>query len=140
VNIGLSDHTLGYLAPVIATSLGAKVIEKHFILNHSIGGPDASFSMDENEFKEMVDAVRSTEKALGNSSYELTSKQKEGKVFSRSLYPTCDIQMGELITTNNIRSVRPGHSLQPIFLNEIIGKKAKRNISFGERISLDDFE
>lgn len=140
VNIGLSDHTLGYLAPVIATSLGAKVIEKHFILNHSIGGPDASFSMDENEFKEMVDAVRSTEKALGNSSYELTSKQKEGKVFSRSLYPTCDIQMGELITTNNIRSVRPGHSLHPIFLNEIIGKKAKRNISFGERISLDDFE
>jgi pseudaminic acid synthase len=140
VNIGLSDHTLGYLAPVIATSLGAKVIEKHFILNHSIGGPDASFSMDENEFKEMVDAVRSTEKALGNSSYELTIKQKEGKVFSRSLYPICNIQMGELITTNNIRSVRPGHSLHPIFLNEIIGKKAKRNISFGERISLDDFE
>lgn len=140
VNIGLSDHTLGYLAPVIATSLGAKVIEKHFILNHSIGGPDASFSMDENEFKEMVDAVRGTEKALGNSTYELTSKQKEGKVFRRSLYPTCDIQIGELITSNNIRSVRPGHSLLPIFLNEIIGKKAKRNISFGERISLDDFE
>jgi pseudaminic acid synthase len=140
VNIGLSDHTLGYLAPVIATSLGAKVIEKHFILNHSIGGPDASFSMDENEFKEMVDAVRSTEKALGNSSYELTSKQKEGKVFSRSLYPTCDIQKGDVVTFENIKSVRPGHGLHPKYLKEIIGKSAKRFIPLGDRITLSDFE
>jgi pseudaminic acid synthase len=140
VNIGLSDHTLGYLAPVIATTLGAKVIEKHFILSHSIGGPDASFSMNETEFKEMVEAVRSTEKALGNSTYELTAKQKEGRIFSRSLYPTQIIQKGEVITISNIRSVRPGMSLHPIFLNQIIGKKANRNIQLGDRISLEDFE
>lgn len=140
VNIGLSDHTLGYLTPVIATVLGAKVIEKHFILNHSIGGPDASFSLDEKEFKEMVDLIRTTEKALGNGSYELTTKQKEGKVFSRSLYPICDISKGEIITNKNIKSVRPGYSLHPKFLSEIIGKRAKRLILFGDRITLDDFE
>ena len=139
VNIGLSDHTLGHLTPVIATALGAKVIEKHFILNHSIGGPDASFSLDEKEFKEMVDAVRTTEKALGNTNYELTSKQKEGKSFSRSLYPSRDIQKGELITLENVRSVRPGYSLHPKHLNEILGKQAKRFIAIGERISLNDF-
>ena len=140
VNIGLSDHTLGFLTPVIATALGAKVIEKHFILNHSIGGPDASFSLDEKEFKEMVDAVRTTEKALGNTNYELTSKQKEGKGFSRSLYPTCDIQKGDRVTFENIKSVRPGHSLHPKHLNDIIGKSSKRFIPFGDRISLSDFE
>lgn len=140
VNIGLSDHTLGYLTPVIATALGAKVIEKHFILNHSIGGPDASFSLDENEFKEMVQAVRITEKALGKSDYQLTSKQKEGQVFSRSLYPTFDIQKGDVVTFENIKSVRPGHGLHPKHLKEIIGKSAKRFIPFGDRITLSDFE
>jgi pseudaminic acid synthase len=140
VNIGLSDHTLGYLTPVIATALGAKVIEKHFILNHSIGGPDASFSLDENEFKEMVQAVRITEKALGKSDYQLTSKQKEGRVFSRSLYPTCDIQKGDVVTFENLKSVRPGHGLHPKHLKEIIGKSAKRFIPFGDRITLSDFE
>jgi pseudaminic acid synthase len=140
VNIGLSDHTLGFLTPVIATALGAKVIEKHFILNHTVGGPDASFSLDEKEFKEMVEAVRKTEKALGNNNYQLTSKQKDGKVFSRSLYPTCDIQKGDRVTFENIKSVRPGHSLHPKHLNDIIGKSAKRFIPFGDRISLSDFE
>ncbi len=140
VNIGLSDHTLGFLTPVIATALGAKVIEKHFILNHTVGGPDASFSLDEKEFKEMVEAVRKTEKALGNNNYQLTSKQKDGKVFSRSLYPTCDIQKGDRVTFENIKSVRPGHSLHPKHLNDIIGKSSKRFIPFGDRISLSDFE
>jgi len=140
VKIGLSDHTLGSTVPVIATVLGAEVIEKHFILDRSIGGPDASFSMNEIEFTAMVKAIREAEVAVGKTSYELTNKQKEGRVFSRSLYPTCNIQKGETITKDNIRSVRPGSSLHPIFFNDIIGKKAKRDIQFGERISLDDFE
>ena len=140
VKIGLSDHTLGSTVPVIATALGAEVIEKHFILDRSIGGPDASFSMNEIEFTAMVKAIREAEVAIGKTSYELTNKQKEGRVFSRSLYPNCNIQKGETITKHNIRSVRPGSSLHPIFFNDIIGKKAKRDIQFGERISLDDFE
>jgi pseudaminic acid synthase len=140
VKIGLSDHTLGSTVPLIATALGAEVIEKHFILDRSIGGPDASFSMNEIEFTAMVKAIREAEVAVGKTSYELTNKQKEGRVFSRSLYPNCNIQKGETITKDNIRSVRPGSSLHPIFFNDIIGKKAKRNIQFGERISLDDFE
>ena len=140
VKIGLSDHTLGLTVPVIATALGAEVIEKHFILDRSIGGPDSSFSMNEIEFTAMVKAIREAEVAVGKTSYELTNKQKEGRVFSRSLYPNCNIQKGETITKDNIRSVRPGSSLHPIFFNDIIGKKSKRNIQFGERISLDDFE
>ena len=140
VKIGLSDHTLGSTVPVIATALGAEVIEKHFILDRSIGGPDSSFSMNEIEFTAMVKAIREAEVAVGSTSYELTNKQKEGRVFSRSLYPNCNIQKGETITKDNIRSVRPGSSLHPIFFNDIIGKKSKRNIQFGERISLDDFE
>ena len=140
VKIGLSDHTLGLTVPVIATALGAEVIEKHFILDRSIGGPDSSFSMNEIEFTAMVKAIREAEVAVGSTSYELTNKQKEGRVFSRSLYPNCNIQKGETITKDNIRSVRPGSSLHPIFFNDIIGKKSKRNIQFGERISLYDFE
>lgn len=140
VSIGLSDHTLGHLAPVIATSLGAKVIEKHFILDRSIGGPDAAFSLNEAEFTEMVQQVRLTEQALGSSSYSLTPKQAAGRVFSRSLYPTQDISKGTIITEGMIKSVRPGHSLHPMHLKQIIGKAATRSLSLGERITLEDFE
>ena len=140
VRIGLSDHTPGYLVPVIATSLGAKIIEKHFILNHEIGGPDAAFSLDEIEFKVMVDQVRLTEKSLGNGKYDLTPKQEEGKKFSRSLFPVTSIPAGTIIEKSMVRSVRPGTSLHPQYLNAILGKKAKRDIGFGERIALSDFE
>ena len=140
VSVGLSDHTLGYLAPVIATSLGAEVIEKHFILDRSIGGPDAAFSLNETEFTEMVQQVRLTEQALGLAAYSLTPKQAAGRVFARSLYPTQEIAKGTLITEGMIKSVRPGHSLHPMYLAEILGKAATRSLSLGERITLEDFE
>ena len=140
VSIGLSDHTLGFVVPVIATSLGARVIEKHFILNHEIGGPDAAFSMDEQEFKTMVEQVRLTEKALGNGTYNLTPKQQDGRVFSRSLYPTQFISKGTQISNEMIKSVRPGYSLHPMHLSDIIGKTAIRDLALGSRITLDDFE
>jgi pseudaminic acid synthase len=139
VKIGLSDHTPGYLIPVIAVSLGARVIEKHFILDRSIGGPDAAFSLDEKEFTAMVNQVRQAEKALGTATYELTPKQSAGRVFSRSLYPTQNILAGNTITPEMIKSVRPGHSLHPMHFDTIIGKKAVRDIRFGERICLEDF-
>ena len=140
VKIGLSDHTLGLTVPVIATALGAEVIEKHFILDRSIGGPDASFSMNEIEFTAMVKAIREAEVAVGTTSYELSPKQVAGKDFSRSLYVAEAINKGDIITEASIRSVRPGFSLHPKHLPEILGKKAKRYLKKGERISLSDFE
>jgi pseudaminic acid synthase len=140
VSVGLSDHTPGHLVPVIATTLGARVIEKHFILTHEIGGPDAAFSLDEAEFTQLVREVRLTEQALGHSSYALTPKQAAGRVFSRSLYPTQFITKGSIISTGMIKSVRPGYSLHPMHLGDIIGKTVKRDLSLGARITLDDFE
>jgi pseudaminic acid synthase len=140
VKIGLSDHTLGSTVPVIATALGAEVIEKHFILDRSIGGPDASFSMNEIEFTAMVKAIREAEVAVGTSSYELSPKQVAGKDFSRSLYVAESINKGDIITEASIRSVRPGFSLHPKHLPEILGLTATRDLKKGERISLGDFE
>ena len=140
VKIGLSDHTLGSTVPVIATALGAEVIEKHFILDRSIGGPDASFSMNEIEFTAMVKAIREAEVAVGTTSYELSPKQVAGKDFSRSLYVAEAINKGDIITEATIKSVRPGFSLHPKHLPEILGKKAIRDLKKGERISLNDFE
>jgi len=136
VKVGLSDHTLGNTVPLVATALGATVIEKHFILDKSVGGPDASFSLDEKEFTEMVTAVREAEKALGKESYELTNKQKKGKDFARSLYVAEDIKAGEVITEKNVRSVRPGFGLHPKYFPEILGKKALKSASKGDRFDL----
>lgn len=136
---GLSDHTIGSVVPMIAVGQGAKIIEKHFILNKSIGGPDASFSMTEEEFKQMVNQVRMAEKVLGKKSYQLTDKQIASRAHSRSLYAAKDIQEGTTITEEHIRSVRPGFSLHPMYLKDILGKKAKQNLELGDRISLDNF-
>ena len=132
---GLSDHTLGSTVPIVATTLGARIIEKHFILDRSIGGPDASFSMNEKEFSEMVKAVREAEKAVGHISYEPTEKQIKGRAFSRSLYVVKDIKKGEVITEENVRSIRPGFSLAPKYLNILIGKKANRSLDKGDRLT-----
>ena len=130
---GLSDHTLGIVAPVVATSLGGKIIEKHFILDRSIGGPDASFSLNENEFRAMVESVREAEKSLGNVEYQLTEKQKKGKDFSRSLYVVEDAKAGDVITGDIIRSIRPGFGLHPKFLPSILGKKLLKDVIKGDR-------
>jgi pseudaminic acid synthase len=134
---GLSDHTIGSTVPVVATCFGAKIIEKHFILDRSVGGPDASFSMDEEEFTDMVKAVRDAEKAIGKVSYQLTDKQVKGRDFSRSLYVVKDIKKGEIITTENVKSIRPGFGLHPKYYSEIIGKKATIDMTFGDRFQLD---
>ncbi len=140
VKVGLSDHTMGSTLPIIATALGASVIEKHFILDRSIGGPDASFSMNQKEFSEMVKQIRNTEKSIGTTNYQLTKKQQEAKAFSRSLYISKEIKKGEIASEENIKSVRPGYSLHPKYLPQILGKNAKKDFSIGDRISLSDFE
>ena len=137
---GLSDHTMGATVPIVATCFGAKIIEKHFILDRSIGGPDASFSMDEKEFTQMVKAVREAEKAIGAVDYQLTEKQQKGRDFCRSLYVVKDIKVGEIITKDNIKSKRPGFSLHPKYYPQIIGKRANRDLQIGERIELTFFD
>lgn len=134
---GLSDHTMGSIVPVVATCFGGKIIEKHFILDRSIGGPDASFSMNEQEFTEMVKAVRDAEKAIGVVDYQLTEKQQKGKDFSRSLYVVKDVKAGDVITEDNVRSIRPGYGLHPKHLSEILGKTFSQDVEKGERMKFD---
>lgn len=137
---GLSDHTIGSIVPIVSVCFGAKIIEKHFILDRSIGGPDASFSMNESEFKEMVKAVRQAELAIGKVSFELTEKQVAGKVFAKSLYIAKDLNIGETVLNEHIRSVRPGYSLHPKYLKELIGKKSLKQFTIGDRIKKEDFQ
>jgi pseudaminic acid synthase len=131
VKTGLSDHTMGSLAPITAVALGATVIEKHFIIDRAIGGPDAAFSMDEKEFTQMVKDIRAVEKAIGEVSYELTDKMRSGRNFSRSLYVAEDMKAGDVITEQNVRSVRPGYGLHPKYWNEISGKNINKDLHKG---------
>jgi pseudaminic acid synthase len=134
---GLSDHTMGATVPIVATVYGAKIIEKHFILDRSIGGPDASFSMNEEEFTAMVKAVREAESAIGVVDYTLTEKQAKGKDFSRSLYVVEDMEVGDVITEKNVRSIRPGFGLHPKYYNDILGKKAAIDLEKGTAFKLE---
>lgn len=137
VKSGLSDHTIGSISAIVAVSQGATMIEKHFIMNRSIGGPDASFSMNEQEFAQMVKDVRMAEAAIGSVSYELTDKMKSGREFSRSLYVAEDMKSGDVITEQNVRSVRPGFGLHPKYLKEVLGKKVNRNLEKGMRFTFE---
>ncbi|HAZ03488.1 MAG: pseudaminic acid synthase [Bacteroidetes bacterium GWF2_42_66] len=134
LEVGLSDHTMGFVAPIVAVTLGARVIEKHFILDKSIGGPDASFSLDEKEFTEMVNAIRQAEQAIGKVTYELTDKVKASRKFSRSLFIVKDIKAGEAFTEENVRSIRPGYGLHPKYYREVLGKKTSIELLKGTPI------
>ena len=132
---GFSDHTMGSTAPIVAVTLGAKIIEKHFILDKSIGGADADFSMDKQEFSDMVQAIRDAQKLLGKVDYSMDEKKKKSRRFSRSLYVAKDIKKGELFSEENIRSVRPGYGMHPKYLNDVLGKIADRDFEFGDRLN-----
>jgi pseudaminic acid synthase len=136
VEVGFSDHTLGNTAAIVATTLGAKVIEKHFILDKSIDSPDKKFSLDPNEFSQMVKAIRDTQDLLGKVSYT----PKKGKSFARSLYIVKDIEAGDVFTNENVKSIRPGYGLHPKYLPQILGKKAKCNLSKGDRMKMEYVE
>lgn len=131
---GFSDHTLGSTAPIVAVTLGAKVIEKHFILDKSIGGADADFSMDKKEFKRMVQDIRDTEKLLGCIDYSLNEKREKQRRFCRSLYVSSDIKKGEAFSQENIKSVRPGYGRHPKYKKDIIGKIASKDYTLGDRV------
>lgn len=135
--VGLSDHTLGISVPIASVALGAKIIEKHFILDRNLGGPDAAFSLEPQEFKSMVEAIREVEKALGEVSYELTDKMKKSREFSRSLFVVEDMREGEMFTEKNIRSIRPGFGLHPKYLNDILVKRVSKAVTKGTPLNWD---
>lgn len=135
--VGLSDHSLGHLIPVTSVALGAKIIEKHFILDKKLGGPDVEFSMDPSEFKKMVNEVRKTELALGHSNYKLDKEVVNSRKYARSLFVVKDVKKGDIITEENVRSIRPGIGLHPKYLKELIGKSFKKDVEYGTPMELN---
>jgi pseudaminic acid synthase len=137
---GLSDHTLGNTAPVVAVTLGAAVIEKHFIIDRSIGGPDASFSLNEQEFAEMVRAVRDAEKSKGKAAFKTDPISIKGREFSRSLYIVENVKKGDRVTRSNIRSIRPGFAMHPKHLFEVLDQKFTADFEKGTRLDWNCIE
>ena len=137
IPVGVSDHTMGSLVPIVAVSLGATIVEKHFILSRTNGGPDSAFSMEPNEFREMIDSIRNVERALGNVKYDITDYQR-GK--RRSLYARTDIHCGDVFTDQNVGSYRPGVGLSPQYWDQIMGKTCKREIVKGDVLRQEDLK
>lgn len=134
IKVGLSDHSTNNEISIAATALGATVIEKHFTLDRALGGADAGFSMNPDEFKELVNSIRLTEKALGRVCYDVN---KKNRALARSIFAIKDIKKGEKLTEKNIKIIRPGFGLHPKYYNDIIGKSAKRNIKYGTPIKFE---
>jgi sialic acid synthase SpsE len=131
VPVGLSDHTLGIAVPVAAVALGARIVEKHFTLSRDIPSPDSAFSLEPQEFKAMVEAIRVAEKALGEVRYEVMEREAASRVFRRSLFVVKDVKAGEVFTEESIRSIRPGYGLHTRHLGEVLGQRAARDIERG---------
>ncbi|MDD5738621.1 MAG: pseudaminic acid synthase [Candidatus Pacebacteria bacterium] len=131
VVVGLSDHSLSIVSGAVGVSLGAKIIERHFILKRIDGGPDAAFSLEPNEFFLMAKQIRETEKMLGEPFLKTAESEKENKQFRRSLWVVKNIKKGEVFTKENIGSFRPAVGLEPKYLDEVLGKQALEDIEFG---------
>ena len=135
---GLSDHTLGLTASITAVSLGASVVEKHFTLSRVEGGPDASFSLEPSEMKELVNSIREVEKAIGKPTYDIGEKEKENLIFKRSIFAVKDIKNGEKFTDLNIKIIRPGYGIEPKYYEHLLGKISNRDIEMGTPIKMGD--
>jgi len=130
---GFSDHTLGSTAPIVAVALGAKVIEKHFIIDKSIGGADCEFSMEAKDFKDMVQKIRDSEKLLGEVNYSMNQRKEKSRSYCRSIYVCDEIKKGDILTNKNLKSVRPGYGMHPKYLDEVLGTKSKKDYKYGDR-------
>ncbi len=135
--VGLSDHTLGTEVSIAAAAIGAQIIEKHFILDRNLGGPDSSFSLEPEEFRKMTSGIRNVEKALGKPILELSNKILNSRKFARSLFIVKDMKTGDIFTEENVRSIRPSNGLAPKHIKGILGKKAKDNISKGTPLTFE---
>jgi pseudaminic acid synthase len=138
--IGLSDHTMSTTVPVAAVTLGARIVEKHFILDRNLGGIDSEFSLNKTEFKEMVTAIRDVEKALGKEKYEITEKMELARVSARSIIVVKDIKAGEVFTEQNIKILRPGYGMEPKYFDSVLGRKSKHDISRGTPLNQDHLD
>jgi sialic acid synthase SpsE len=135
VPVGLSDHTLGVAVAVAAVALGACIVEKHITLSRDVPGPDSVFSLEPQEFRAMVDAVRVAEQAVGSVSYGLAPGEEKSRIFRRSLFVVEDVRAGEEFTSRNIRSIRPGHGLHTRHLHEVLGRRASHDVARGTPLS-----
>lgn len=135
--VGLSDHSMGHLGAATAVAMGANIIEKHFCISREIENPDASFSMNPEEFKEMVDTIRQVEKAKGQIYYGVSDQEESSLVFRRSVFAVADIKKGERFTEENTRIIRPGYGVKPKYLSDILGMKAGEDIERGTPIQFD---
>lgn len=140
IPVGLSDHSMGAFSAATAVALGANIIEKHFCISRAIKNPDSTFSMEPDEFRDMVDQVREVEKAMGKVSYGVSKQEETNACFRRSLFVVKDIAAGEKLTQENIRSIRPAYGLKPRYYKEVLGKTAKHEIRRGTPLSFEDIE
>jgi len=140
VEVGFSDHTEGIIAPIVALSLGATLIEKHFVIDKSLDAPDASFSITPDELKEMSEALKKANIVKGKVDYELPPESKSSRNFARSLYFVNNLKKGDIIKKEDIKSIRPGLGLHPKYLSEVIGKKATKDIKACEKVKLSSFD
>ncbi len=140
VPVGLSDHSMGSMAAVVAVSLGACVIEKHFCVSRKIKNPDSEFSMEPQEFRQMITDINIAKQICGKVSYKLTDKEKASTVFRRSLFAIKDIKKGEAFTKENVKSIRPSFGLKPVFYNNLLQTNAKRSYQYGDPISKDEVQ
>lgn len=140
VSVGLSDHTVGSTVSALAVSLGACVVEKHFTKSRAVPGPDSAFSIEPNELRDLVEAVRVTEQAIGKVTYKRTEKENSSRIFRRSLFAVTDIAAGEAFDHTNVRVIRPAHGLEPKYAKRVYGCRAKQNIERGTPLSWDLIE
>ena len=140
IPVGLSDHSMGAFSAATAVALGANIIEKHFCISRAIKNPDSTFSMEPDEFRDMVAQVREVEKAMGKVSYGVSKQEETNACFRRSLFVVKDIAAGEKLTPENIRSIRPAYGLRPKYYKEVLGKVAKHEIKRGTPLSFEDIE
>jgi len=140
IPIGISDHTLGATISVAAVALGANIVEKHFTLSRAVPGPDSQFSVEPAEFQAMVNDIRKVEAALGDASFEIGESEKKNMIFRRSLFVVMDMRKGERFTEENVRSIRPNFGLQPKFLKDVLGRRAKKDVSKGTPLSWELIE
>lgn len=137
VRVGLSDHSMGHAVATTAVALGAEMVEKHFILDRRLGGPDAAFSMEPEEFREMIKAIRDTEKCLGKVDYSLSEQTLKNRHFAKSLFVVEDVKEGDILTMDNVKAIRPFDGLPPVHLPEVLGKKFVKSVERGTPLSLD---
>lgn len=138
--VGLSDHSMGYFSAATAVAMGANLIEKHFCISRAIKNPDSTFSMEPDEFREMVEQVREVEKAKGVVTYGVSGQEETNACFRRSLFVVKDVAAGEAFTEENVRSIRPAYGLKPKYYKEILGRKANKALQAGTPLTWEDME